>query len=434
MSNKTPSLREAAALWARVGCLSFGGAAGQIAMMHRMLVDETGWVREQDFLDGLNFATLLPGPEAQQLATYLGWRLHGVKGGVIAGAFFVIPGALVMTALGLFYAYGTGLPLVDGLFFGIKAAVLAIVIEALLKIGRRALRTPLLVAVAILSFLALALARLPFPVVIVTAGLAGALVARIAPEWLRLRPPTATESPSPDGRGALRAAAIWFGVWWLPVGAAALLLGGQHLLVEIGLFFSKLAVITFGGAYAVLAYLTEAAVHAKGWVTAPEMLDGLGLAETTPGPTILVNQFVALLAGFRAPVPLTPWLGAVLAGTMAVWVTFAPSYVWIFAGAPFLDRLRASPPVAGALAMITAAVCGVIASLLLTTALAILFGRITPVAWLGLSWPVPDWTSLRPDALILSVIAGLMLFVWHRSVITTVLVMAALGAALTTLR
>jgi chromate transporter len=428
-----PTLAEATAVWLRIGCLSFGGAAAQIAMLHRTIVDEKRWVEERRFLDALNYCTLLPGPEAQQLATYLGFILHGVRGGVVAGLLFVIPGALVMMALCLLYVLGRDLTLVAGLFFGIKAAVIAIVIEALLKIGKRALRTPFLVGLAVASFVALAFLGIDFPFVIGAAVLLGAALATVLPGWLA-RNPAAVIAPAADPgqtRAALTAAVVWTGIWWLPVAAAALLLGSGHLLVEIGLFFSKLAMITFGGAYAVLAYLADAAVNDKGWLSAAEMIDGLGLAETTPGPTILVNQFAAFLAGWRAPAPFSQVWGGILAATMAVWVTFAPSFVWIFAGSPFVERVRGNPRIAGALSAITAAVTGVIASLVLTFAPRVLFSEVGTGRLGPLTFPQPVLDTLVWPALGLAVLAGLMLFRWHRGVIETVLATGLAGIVIT---
>ena len=428
-----PTLAEATAVWLRIGCLSFGGAAAQIAMLHKVVVEEKRWVEERRFLDALNYCTLLPGPEAQQLATYLGFILHGVRGGVLAGLLFVIPGALVMMALCLLYVLGGNLTLVAGLFFGIKAAVIAIVIEALLKIGKRALRSPFLVGLAVASFVALVFLAVDFPFVVGAAALLGAGLATVRPGWLARSQASATAPPPDAGqsRAALKAALIWVGIWWLPVAVAALLLGSGHLLVEVGMFFSKLAMITFGGAYAVLAYLADAAVNDKGWLSAAEMIDGLGLAETTPGPTILVNQFAAFLAGWRAPAPFSQAVGGLLAATMAVWVTFAPSFVWIFAGSPFVERVRSNPRIAGALSAITAAVTGVIASLVLSFAPRVLFaevgtGRIGPV-----TFPAPVLTTLIWPALGLALLAGLMLFRWHRGVIETVLAMGLAGIIIT---
>ncbi len=427
-----PTLAEATRVWLKVGCLSFGGAAAQIAMLHRAVVEEKKWVGERRFLDALNYCTLLPGPEAQQLATYLGYILHGARGGVIAGLLFVIPGALVMMALSFLYALGRNLTLVEGLFFGIKAAVIAIVAEALLKIARRAFRTGFLVAAAIASFVAIAFLGVDFPYVILTAALAGAALARLSPGLLGLKPAGApAEQPAGRTGDALAAALAWLAIWWAPVALAAVTLGAGHLLVEVGLFFSKLAVVTFGGAYAVLAYLADAAVNDKGWVTAAEMVDGLGLAETTPGPTILVNQFAAFLAGWRAPAPFSPPVMASLTAAMAVWVTFAPSFVWIFAGAPFVDRVRGNPLASGALAVITAAVTGVIASLALGFALHVLFGSVGQVRLGPATVPWPVWSSLSPLALALALLAATMLFRFHRGVIETVLWLGLAGVAVT---
>lgn len=429
------SLREATRLWAKVGCLSFGGAAGQIAMLHRLVVDERRWLDDRSFLNALNFCTLLPGPEAQQLATYLGWRLHGVVGGLIAGALFVVPGALVMFALALLYGYGQGLAVVEGLFLGIKAAVLAIVAEALHRIGKRALKSRTLVTIALASFVAIVVLDVPFPAVVGAAALIGAVGSRAAPGAFGIaeRPP-APAGTQPSSSGALLAAGACLLAWWAPVLLATLMLGPGHLLVELGLFFSKLAVVTFGGAYAVLAYLADAAVEAKGWVTTAEMVDGLGLAETTPGPTILVNQFVGTLAALRNPAPFGPVAAAALGSLMTVWVTFLPSFVWIFAGAPSLERIVGNPRLAGALAAITAAVVGVVASLAVTFGLQVLFAEVG--SWrLGpfrLPWPVI--TSLRPDMLLLSVVSAVLLFRFHFGVVKTVAVMAVAGLCLSLLR
>lgn len=432
-----PGFAEAFWLWLRIGCLSFGGAAAQIALMHRLVVDERRWVDERTFFDALNYCTLLPGPEAQQLATYIGWRWHGVRGGIVAGACFVLPGALVMLGLSFLYVLGRDLPLVAGALLGIQAAVLAIVADALIRIGRKALTGPVLSVLAAAAFLSLAILKVPFPAVVIAAGAIGAMRA------LRWRGGTTSSShtlpalaPLPDGAGrrALLAALIWVAVWWLPVGLAMLWLGPEHRLVDLGLFFSKLAVVTFGGAYAVLAYLAEAAVQAKGWLTATEMVDGLGLAETTPGPTILVNQFVGFLAGWREATPLSPGAMATLAAAMTVWVTFAPSYVWIFAGAPLFERLRGHPVVAGALQGVTAAVVGIIASLALTFAATVLFAESVSYRPGGLRLNLPRPESVRPDALLMALAAAFLLFGLRRGVIVTVLAMAGLGMGWALLR
>ncbi|HEY8383747.1 MAG TPA: chromate efflux transporter [Microvirga sp.] len=429
------SLGEATRLWAKVGCLSFGGAAGQIAMLHRLVVDERRWLDERSFLNALNFCTLLPGPEAQQLATYMGWRLHGVVGGLIAGALFVVPGALVMFALALLYGYGQGLAVVEGLFLGIKAAVLAIVAEALHRIGKRALKSRTLVAMAVASFVAIVVLDVPFPAVVGVAALIGALASRAAPAAFGIaeRPP-APAGAQPGAAGALLAAGACLLAWWAPVLLAAVTLGPGHLLVDLGLFFSKLAVVTFGGAYAVLAYLADAAVEVKGWVTTAEMVDGLGLAETTPGPTILVNQFVGTLAALRNPAPFGPVAAAALGSLMTVWVTFLPSFVWIFAGAPSLERIVGNPRLAGALAAITAAVVGVVASLAVTFGLQVLFAEVASWRLGPVRLPWPALASLRPDMLLLSVVSAVLLFRFHFGVVRTVAVMAVAGLGLSLLR
>jgi chromate transporter len=432
-----PTLAEATRLWLRIGCLSFGGAAAQIGMLHRAVVDERGWVSERRFLDALSYCTLLPGPEAQQLATYLGYILHGVRGGVIAGLLFVLPGALVMLALCLLYVLGGNLALVQGLFFGVKAAVIAIVAQALLKIGAKALKTPLLMAVAGLTFAAIVFADIGFIAIVISAALAGLLLAALAPSSIGLGQAggvaPAAEPSVGTVRGAMMAALVWTLIWWAPVAMAALMLGPAHILVDVGLFFSKLAMVTFGGAYAVLAYLADAAVNDKGWLTAAEMIDGLGLAETTPGPTILVNQFAAFLAGWRAPAPFGAVTTAVLASAMAVWVTFAPSFVWIFAGAPFVDRVRGNRHLAGALGMITAAVVGVIAALVLSFGLKVLFAQVVTLRFGALQAPAPVLASFSPAAAALAVLAGVLLFRLKRGVIETVLICAAAGIAVTLL-
>ena len=303
-----PSFREAFIVWLKIGCINFGGPAGQIALMHRVVVDERKWIDEPRFLHALNFCMLLPGPEAQKLATYLGWLLHGVRGGLSAGILFILPGAAVMLGLSLLYALGRGISIVDGALFGIKAAVLVIVIEALIRIGKRALKTPLLLSLAAAAFVGIFFLALPFPLIVAAAALGGYVVARRSPNQLGLG--EKAESVPPPAKDRWRqftiASVVGLVVWWTPVAFAALIFGPEHVLVSIGLFFSKLAVVSFGGAYALLAYMAQEAVQTYGWMTAPEMVDGLGLAETTPGPLILVTQFVGFLAAFRNAVPFLP--------------------------------------------------------------------------------------------------------------------------------
>lgn len=362
----TPSLRDLTAASFRIGCLGFGGPAGQIALMHRIFVDEKKWIDEDEYLHALNYCMLLPGPEAQQLATYAGWRLHGVRGGVIAGALFVLPGALIVFGLTWLYATLGTTPIVAALFYGIKAAVIGFILEALWKVGKRALKTVGDVALALLAFLGLFLFALPFPLVIAAAaaiGLARSFsAAPVAGE--------ATRAAAPKTGKAFATALGWAAVWFAPVIAAFAVLGPDHVLTRVGVLFSKLAVVTFGGAYTVLAYLQQQAVQAEGWLTAPQMIDGLGLAETTPGPLVLVNQFVGFLAGWGADGG--GLVLAIAAAAMASWCTFAPSFVWIFAGAPFSESLRRSRFATGILAAITAAVFGIIAKIAVVFGLAVL--------------------------------------------------------------
>jgi chromate transporter len=424
-----PSFGEAFRLWLKIGCINFGGPAGQIAMMHRMLVDEKKWIDEPRFLHALNFCMLLPGPEAQKLATYIGWALHGVRGGLVAGILFVLPGALVMLALSLLYALGRGVTWVDGALFGIKAAVLVIVVEALLRIGKRALKTRLLIALAGAAFIGIFFLNASFPLIVAASALTGYLVARSAPEHMGLKGDVTDIKPAaPDRwRQFFLAGAIGVVVWWAPVALAALALGSGHVLVSIGTFFSKLAVVSFGGAYALLAYMAQQAVETHHWMTAPEMVDGLGLAETTPGPLILVTQFVGFLAAFRDATPFSPVVAGILGAAMTTWVTFTPSMLWIFAGAPFVEQLRGNQHLSGALAAITAAVVGVILNLTVWFALHVLFGRVEEVRGAWLRYFAFDPLSLDLKAAALAIVAAVMAFALHRSLIETVVVMAGLG-------
>jgi chromate transporter len=430
-ADAAPTFGEAFRLWLKIGCINFGGPAGQIAMMHRMLVDEKKWIDEPRFLHALNFCMLLPGPEAQKLATYVGWALHGVRGGLAAGILFVLPGALVMLGLSLLYALGRGVTWVDGALFGIKAAVLVIVVEALIRIGKRALKTPLLYALAGAAFAAIFFLNAPFPLIVAAAALIGYLVARSAPGRVGLKDEVVEVAPAPADRWRqfFLAGIVGVIVWWAPVAAAALALSPGHVLVGIGTFFSKLAVVSFGGAYALLAYMAQQAVETYGWMTAPEMVDGLGLAETTPGPLILVTQFVGFLAAYRDAAPFSPVTAGILGAAMTTWVTFTPSMLWIFAGAPFVEPLRANRRLSGALAAITAAVVGVILNLTVWFALHVLFGRVTEMRAGPLRWFAFDPLALDLRAAALAAIAAVLAFGLHRSLIETVAVMAALGAA-----
>jgi chromate transporter len=429
LASRPPSFGEAFRLWLKIGCINFGGPAGQIAMMHRMLVDEKKWIDEPRYLHALNFCMLLPGPEAQKLATYVGWALHGVRGGLAAGILFVLPGALVMLGLSLAYALGRGVAWVDGALFGIKAAVLVIVVEALLRIGRRALKTVLLYGLAGAAFAAIFFLNAPFPLIVAAAALIGYLVARTAPEQVGLKGGDIVTTPAPPDRWRqfFRAVVIGLVVWWAPVALAALTLGPNHVLVSIGMFFSKLAVVSFGGAYALLAYMAQQAVETYGWMTAPEMVDGLGLAETTPGPLILVTQFVGFLAAFRDAAPFPAVTAGILGAAMTTWVTFTPSMLWIFAGAPFVEQLRGNRHLSGALAAITAAVVGVILNLTVWFALHVLFGQVTEVRAGPLRYFAFDPLSLDLKAAALAAVAAVLAFRLHRSLIEVVAVMAVLG-------
>ncbi len=409
------SFGEALRVWARIGCLSFGGPAGQIALMHREIVDERKWLTEQQFLSALNFCMLLPGPEAMQLATYAGWRMHGVKGGLAAGLLFFLPGAFVILALSWLYVSFGNLPWVAGLFFGIKAAVLAIVLDALLRVARRALKGPVAWVIAGVAFLALYCFNVPFPLIVVTAALAGSMLQPAGT-------PAAKLPAAPAGK-LVPTVATWLAIWLVPLAALALTLGPNHILTEIGVFFSKLAVVTFGGAYAVLAYMAQAAVEQKGWLTTPEMVDGLGLAETTPGPLILVTQFVGFLAASRG---MGSMWGGLAGAIVTLWMTFAPCFLWIFAGAPYIERVSQIPRLQAALSAITAAVVGVILNLSLWFGLHVLFADVRRLEGVFQPW-VPDLRSLDLAALAISAAAAVALLRLHWGIPKTLALAGALG-------
>src|SRR4051812_41518959 len=388
--------------------------------MHRVLVDERKWIDEQRFLHALNFCVLLPGPEATKLATYIGWLLHGTRGGLAAGILFVLPGALVMLGLSLLYALGQGMPAVEGALFGIKAAVLVIVVEALVRIGRRALKTRLLVGVAAAAFIGIFFLNVPFPLIVVVAALLGFFTTQATGNAQRQASAAGWQHPA-------RALAVGFVLWMAPLMLVFLALGPGHVMADIGLFFAKLAVVSFGGAYALLAYMAQQAVETYHWMAAPEMVDGLGLAETTPGPLILVTQFVGFLAAYRDAAPFSAVTAGILGAAMTTWVTFAPSMLWIFAGAPFVEPLRANRHLSGALAAITAAVVGVILNLSVWFALHVLFGEVTEKHAGPLRWFAFDPLALDLKATALAIIAAVLAFRLHRSLIEVVGVMAVLG-------
>lgn len=419
-----PTFPELVRVFARIGCLSFGGPAGQIALMHRELVDERRWVDEQDYLHALNFCNLLPGPEAQQLATYIGWKLHGRRGGLVAGVLFVIPGALVILALSMLYVAVANVGWFEAIFAGVKAAVLAIIVQALLRIGGRALQTLLRKVLAVASFVALFFADLPFPAVILGAGVIGFGVAHWRPELMAIKAGEGMPlPPRPSIWPTIGAILTGLVIWTIPLALVFVLLGNQHVLWKIGVFFSQLAVVTFGGAYAVLAYMAQQAVDGFGWLSAGEMADGLGLAETTPGPLIMVTQFVGYIAAYRDPAPFTPMIAALLGAGLTTWVTFAPCFLWIFAFAPWIERLRHAARLQGALAAITAAVVGVIANLGLWFAIHVLFRQTGSSGW-------PVLASIDWRAGLVATMAAALLFVLKRSIFEALAVAAGAGLLL----
>jgi len=424
-----PGLGEATRVWLRVAALSFGGPAGQIAVMHRILVEEKGWVSEERFVHAMNFCMLLPGPEAQQLATYNGWLLHGTRGGLIAGGLFVLPGFLSILLLSILYVGFGDLWIVEGAFYGMKAAMLAVVVEALLRIGKRVLKNPLLKAFSALAFLALFVFGLPFPLVILGAGLAGMVGARLRPAlFLASGPDAAAAVVLPTLWSTARTAGIWLAIWLVPMAVLLALLGPEHVFVQIGALFSTAAVVTFGGAYAVLAWIAQQAVEVHGWLSPGEMLDGLGMAETTPGPLIQVVQFVGFLAAYRDAGALHPLLAGVAGAVLTTWVTFAPCFLWIFTGAPYVEWLRGRRALSAALTAITAAVVGVILNLAIWFALHIAFATVEERAGpLGIRLLVPEGSPVQPGAVGIAFVSFLMLLVFHQGLARTLAVAVALG-------
>ena len=435
-----PSFGEALRVWARIGLLSFGGPAGQIALMHRMLVEERRWISESRFLHALNYCMLLPGPEAQQLATYIGWLLHGTRGGIVAGTLFVLPGFAVILVLSSLYALYQDTSWLEALFYGLKAAVLAIVVEATVRVGRRALRNPVMIGLAALAFLALFAFAVPFPVVIAVAGLVGYVGTRMRPDLFSgagHKGGAAPDLPSvldseaglvtPSWRRGATVLAVCLALWAAPFAVLIPVLGWSSVFVPIGVFFSQMALVTFGGAYAVLAYVATEAVTGFGWLQPGEMLDGLALAETTPGPLVLVLSFVGFMAGFRQPGPLDPLAAGLLGATLTTWVTFVPCFLWIFLGAPYIERLRNNRALAGALSAVTGAVVGVILNLALWFGLHVVFRTVETLRLGPLSLPWPNLASFDPVAATLCVAAAILLFRLKFGVIRTLLACAALG-------
>jgi chromate transporter len=444
-----PTFGEAARVWARIAALSFGGPAGQIAVMHRILVEEKRWLGERRFLHALNYCMLLPGPEAQQLAIYIGWLMHRALGGLVAGLLFVLPGFLAIMGLSILYALYGRLGPVAGLFFGLKSAVLVVVLQAVIRVGRRSLKSRAMVAIAALAFLALFVFKAPFPLVVLAAGLTGFTAQRMGVAGFQPGGHGVAEGGVDDAatvlgeetpnharpaRGwSLRIGGVLLAAWLAPVAACLFLFGPANVFSQIGIFFSKMAVVTFGGAYAVLAYVAQEAVQTYGWLKPGEMLDGLGLAETTPGPLIIVTQFVGFMGAFRAPGGLSPVLAGVLGGVLTTWVTFTPCFLWIFLGAPFVEALRGAEALNAALAAIGAAVVGVILNLALWFGLHVLFHEMAVVRVPGLVLSLPRLASVDLAALVLFIVAALAAFRFKAGTITLLLASAALGLALSVL-
>ena len=406
---------------------SFGGPAGQIAVMHRILVDEKRWVDEPRFLHALNYCMLLPGPEAQQLAIYLGWLLNRTPGGLVAGTLFVLPGFLSILALSVLYAGFQETAFVTGLFFGLKPAVMAVVLEAVVRIGKRALQNRLMVGFAAAAFVGIFFFQVPFPIIVVAAGIFGWLGGRWIPAVEPVEAQTVRVRPS-LGR-SLRVLAVCLTLWIVPLAALVGIFGRDHVLVREGVFFSQMSLVTFGGAYAVLAYVGQQAVETYGWLTAGEMLDGLGMAETTPGPLIQVVQFVGFLGAFRHPGGLDPWTAAILGSLVATWVTYVPCFLWILLGAPYVEALRGNQGLSRALAGITAAVVGVILNLAVWFSIHVLFGEVGEVRWMGMRVLVPEWGTVDWAAVALAAFAFLALFRFKLGMLTTLAASAAAGLA-----
>ncbi len=436
-------LRDAFQVWLKVAILSFGGPVAQIAVMHRIVVEEKRWIDEERFLHALNYCMLLPGPEAQQLATYIGWLLNRAVGGLIAGTLFVLPGAAVMLGLSVLYAGYQEVTIVQAIFFGIKAAVLAVVIEAVLRIGRRALKTRAMVVIAAVAFVAIFFFEVPFPLIVLLAGVIGYVGGRQRPDLFvvagghggkaaAMPPPVIDESRlyevRPTFGRAVGVLAVWLVLWWGPIIAIVAAVGWDDVFSQIAVFFSKMAVVTFGGAYAVLAYVAQQAVEHYGWLAPGEMLDGLGMAETTPGPLILVTQFVGFLGAFREPGALDPMLAGTLGGMLTTWVTFVPCFLWIFLGAPYVETLRGNRALSAALATITAAIVGVVLNLAVWFAFHVVFAKINDVHVGPVKLLIPEWATLDLASLALAVAALVAMLRFKLGMMTTLAASAALGA------
>jgi len=441
------SWREAFRTWARVAALSFGGPAGQIAVMHRILVDEKRWISDSRFLHALNYCMLLPGPEAQQLATYVGWLMHRTLGGIMAGGLFVVPGIVAIMALSYIYAAYGNVPVIVALFFGLKAAVLAIVVEALVRIGKRALKSRSMLAIAVAAFVGIFFLDIPFPVIVFGAAILGWIGAAANLPGFQVQGGHAADSKGqavvdnllgdelppharPSIARSLTVSTIWLALWLIPVVMLIFTLGRGNVFSEIAVFFSKMAVVTFGGAYAVLAYVAQQAVENYHWLKPGEMLDGLGMAETTPGPLIMVLQFVGFMAAFRDPGSLSPMLAGTLGGLLATWVTFTPCFLWIFLGAPFIEKLRGNARLNAALSAITAAVVGVVLNLAIWFAIHSIFRKTVPVRAFPLAFDAPVPASVDGWALALALAAAVAIFRFKVGMIPTLLTCCLAGVVL----
>lgn len=439
-----PSAREAFVTWARIALLSFGGPAGQIAVMHRILVEEKRWLSERRFLHALNYCMLLPGPEAHQLAVYIGWLLHRVRGGIVSGTLFILPGLIALGLLSWIYAAYGQAGLVGAAFFGLKAAVLAIVLEAVLRIGRRALKTPAMLAVAALAFVAIFFLQLPFPLVVLGAGLLGTCAQPVAPGWFappshgaakdetmgavdRLFAQGVPQHVRPSTARLLVIALVGGMLWFAPLLVLLAWLGPGNVFTAIAVFNSKMAVVSFGGAYAVLSYMAQQAVEFYHWLQPGEMLTGLGLAETTPGPLISVVQFVGFMAASRQAAGLDPMLAGTLGGLLAMWCTFVPSFLWIFLGAPYVEALIGNQRLNAALSAVTAAVVGIILNLAIWFGLHTLFGQVEQVHRFGVTLNIPDFASLNGLALILALAAMIAVFHFRVGVVPLLLASCLAG-------
>jgi chromate transporter len=437
----TVTFREALRVWAQVALYSFGGPAGQIAVMHRLVVEEKRWVSENRFLHALNYTMLLPGPEAQQLVTYLGWLLHRIPGGLVAGTLFILPGFISILALSILYASFQEVAFVQALFYGLKPAVMAVVADAVIRLGRRALKNRVMVSLAALAFVAIFFFDLPFPLIVIAAGLLGYLGGRIWEKQFlvigsgpaeggderRAIGDEAAASARPTLAQSLRLILVLLVIWFAPLGVLALAYGPDHVLVTEGVFFSKTVVVTFGGAYAVLAYIAQEAVQTFGWLNPGEMLDGLGMAETTPGPLIQVVQFVGFMGAYRNPGPLNPLVAGVLGSVVTTWVTFVPCFLWIFLGAPYIEMLRGNKALSAALSAITACVVGVILNLAVWFSLHAIFGEVNEVTIGPVRLWLPVWQTLDVAALAIAIAAFVALFRFKQGLFVVLGSSAAVG-------